>query len=78
VKACRSRGIPFASAVLVPSLLLRKKVIDMREAQESLERIIGVGRYSQRVILFARTALLDVCKQDQRSAIRRFKKRPDR
>ncbi len=58
VKTCRSRGIPFVSALLIPSLLLVRGAIGPREAEESLERIIDVGRYSQRVILFAQRTLL--------------------
>jgi hypothetical protein len=63
VKACRSRGIPFVSAILIPSLLLTRSIIDMREAEESLERIVHVGRYSKPVILFARRVLKDVLKE---------------
>jgi hypothetical protein len=59
VKACRSRGIPFVSALLIPSLLLMRDVIGPRQAEESLEAIVRVGRYSDRVILFARRALSD-------------------
>ena len=61
VKACRSLGIPFVSALLVPSLLLMRKAIEPREAEETLERIVAVGRYSQGVILFARKALAEAC-----------------
>lgn len=57
VKACRRHGIPFISALLIPSLLLLKKAIGVREAEDSLERVVEVGRYSQRVILFARIVL---------------------
>lgn len=59
VRTCRSHGIPFVSALLIPCLLLTKKAIGPSEAAESLERIVGVGRYSQRVIAFARRALLE-------------------
>ena len=69
VKVCRSRGIPFASALLVPSLLLVKNAIGTRQAEESLEQIVGVGRYSQRVIRFARTVLSDVSTADTGSRV---------
>jgi len=67
VKACRSRGIPFVSALLIPSLLLMKKAIGPMEAEESMKKIVAVGRYSQRVILFARKALWEVCSTDTES-----------
>lgn len=67
VKACRSRGIPFVSALLVPSLLLMKNAIGTGEAEESLERIVEVGRYSRPVILFARKVLWEVCSQENRA-----------
>jgi len=57
VKACRKCGIPFISALLIPCLLLQKNAIGAREAEASLDRVVEVGRYSQHVILFARTAL---------------------
>ena len=59
VKACRSLGIPFVSALLVPSLLLMRRAIEPTEAEEFLKRIVAVGRYSQHVIIFAREALAE-------------------
>jgi len=64
VKACRRRSIPFVSALVIPSLLLMKKAIGRREAEESLEKIVKNGRYSQRVIFFARKVLLEACSAD--------------
>ncbi|NIO04609.1 MAG: hypothetical protein GTN74_08340 [Proteobacteria bacterium] len=61
VKACRRRGIPFISALLIPSLLLLKKAIGVKEAEESLERVVEVGRYSQRVVFVARIVLSEAC-----------------
>jgi predicted nucleic acid-binding protein len=61
VKVCRSRGIPFVSALLIPSLLLTKKALSPREAKKALEKIIEVGRYSRRVILFAREVFGEAC-----------------
>jgi hypothetical protein len=55
VKACRKRDIPFLSALLVPSILLLKRAIGGEEAESSLNKIEKIGRYSQEVILFART-----------------------
>jgi predicted nucleic acid-binding protein len=65
VKACRNRGIPFVSALLIPSLLLVRDVIGPREAEESLEIIVRVGRYSEHVVLFARRALSDAHRRDR-------------
>ena len=61
VKICRNRGIPFISALLIPSLLFTRKAIGKREAEESLEKIVKVGRYSQNVIRFARNTLSRAC-----------------
>ncbi len=60
VKACRKRGIPFLSALLVPSLLLLKRAIGGEEAKNSLNEIEKIGRYSQEVILFARTCFSQI------------------
>lgn len=59
VKVCRNRGIPFVSALLIPSLLLMKKAIGTKKAEESLEKIVEVGRYSERVIIFARNVFAE-------------------
>ncbi|NIQ40371.1 MAG: hypothetical protein GTN81_17570 [Proteobacteria bacterium] len=61
VNVCRSLSIPFVSALLVPSLLITKKVLSPREARRALEKIINVGRYSQRVVLFARDVFGEAC-----------------
>jgi predicted nucleic acid-binding protein len=55
VRACRQCGIPFVSALLVPSLLLIKDTIDAKQAKKSLDKIEEIGRYSREVILYART-----------------------
>jgi hypothetical protein len=65
VKVCRSRGIPFVSALLIPSLLLRKGAIGTGEAEESLEKIVQIGRYSPGVVLFARKVLSRACLENQ-------------
>ncbi len=61
VKVCRKRGIPFVSALLIPSLLLMKKALGAGEAEASLEKIVEIGRYSRGVVLFARTAFWEAC-----------------
>ena len=58
VKACRSRGIPFLSAILVPSLLLEARILSARQAKEALGKMVEIGRYSESVVLFAHKALM--------------------
>ncbi|MBW2058396.1 MAG: hypothetical protein JRH07_00255 [Deltaproteobacteria bacterium] len=60
VRFCLRRGIPFLSALLVPSLLVVREIIGAEEARKSLERIVEVGRYSGSVIFFAREVLQKV------------------
>jgi hypothetical protein len=67
VRFCRKQGIPFVSALLVPSLLLMRNVIDAKEAATSVDKIERIGRYSQKVILFARTCLSQAIGTDQGS-----------
>lgn len=46
IKLCKIEGIKFISAISIIVMLLRKKVIDKKEALEKIEKLQGYGRYS--------------------------------
>jgi len=71
VRTCRKHGIPFVSALLVPSLLLIKNTIDAKQAKKSLDKIERIGRYSREVILFARTCFFQAIGPDDGSIERK-------
>lgn len=52
---CRRRHIPHINALLVPPILRRAGIITAVQCDEYMETVIRHGRYSRRVIDYART-----------------------
>ncbi|MBN2077710.1 MAG: hypothetical protein JW838_02010 [Spirochaetes bacterium] len=52
---CRRRRIPHTNALLVPRILRRAGIITAVQCDESMETVMKHGRYSRRVIDYART-----------------------
>ncbi len=50
---CKREGIPFVNALLVPQILGAAGVKDRNFCRESMDEIIGIGRYSSKIIAFA-------------------------
>jgi hypothetical protein len=55
VAACRAGGIPHINALLCPRLLYWSGAIDRTRSRDVFQRLLDVGRYSRRVIDYART-----------------------
>lgn len=53
-KFCKKKGIPFINALLFPIVLLYSEKIDRKTCDSFIETIIKTGRYSKKVITFAR------------------------
>ncbi len=54
-KYCCSRGIPFINALLVPKIFWYSGCMDQKTYMKKTERLIELGRYSQKIINTAKT-----------------------
>ncbi len=51
---CKNHGIPYINALLVPRILCMAGLIIQEERDRMMKRIIECGRYSQKIIEYAR------------------------